>query len=145
MSTFRIAIDPGASGAVAVRRPDGTVEAFAFTTESEAVELLEDFLAHEGATEYQAVLERVRAMPGQGVTSMFTFGANYGFWRGALQALRIPFTEHTPQQWQKGLMLGKVKGPDRKRALKQLAAERYPDLKPTLKTADALLMLGQCF
>jgi hypothetical protein len=73
---------------------------------------------------------------------MFTFGANYGFWRGALQAAKIPFFEVMPKQWQKGLVSPKIKGADRKRALLQLAKERYPKIKVTLATADALLMLA---
>ena len=45
-------------------------------------------------------LEKVHAMPGQGVTSMFTFGQNYGFLRGLLIARGIPFEEVQPNPWQ---------------------------------------------
>ena len=38
-------------------------------------------------------------------------------------------------------MLGKVQGAERKRKLKQVASERFPDQKVTLKNADALLLL----
>ena len=105
------------------------------------VDELEQVLAYDDAAQISAILERVHAMPGQGVTSMFSFGANYGYWRGVLQGLRIPFTEVHPRTWQKGLMLGKVQGAERKRKLKQVASERYPDQKVTLKNADALLLL----
>lgn len=139
MSKLTITIDPGKGGGFAVRYPQGGIVAYKFTSEADCANELASLCSEYLETE--ALLERVHAMPGQGVTSMFTFGANYGFWRGALQALGIPFREMTPQQWQKGLMLGKLKGPERKRALCQLAKERYPAAKPTLATADCLLMM----
>lgn len=48
-------------------------------------------------------LEKVHAMPKQGVTSMFTFGQGYGFIRGVLSALQIPFVDVHPKTWMKGL------------------------------------------
>jgi crossover junction endodeoxyribonuclease RuvC len=139
-----ITIDPGKSGAIAIRWHDGKIDCHKFESESETVANLRSVQAAadiEGVP-VTAILEKVHAMPGQGVTSMFSFGANYGFYRGVLQALQIPFEEVTPQHWQKGLGLPRCKGAERKRRLKQLACERYPALKPTMATADALLMLG---
>jgi len=105
---------------------------------------LENVLAYDGTAEIRAVLERVHSMPAQGVSSTFKLGANYGYWRGVLQGLRIPFREVTPQKWQRAVLVpGKLQGPERKRALKQVAQERFPQLKVTLKTADALLMLNE--
>lgn len=46
-------------------------------------------------------LERVGAMPGQGVNSMFNFGMNYGFIRGLLEANEIPYQVVRPQDWKK--------------------------------------------
>lgn len=46
-------------------------------------------------------LERVGAMPKQGVTSMFNFGENYGFIQGLLTAYSIPYELVTPQRWKK--------------------------------------------
>lgn len=46
-------------------------------------------------------LERVGAMPGQGVTSMFKFGENFGFIQGLLTAYSIPYELVTPQKWKK--------------------------------------------
>lgn len=46
-------------------------------------------------------LEKVHAMPGQGVTSMFTFGEGYGRIKGWIEALTMPMTLVTPQRWQK--------------------------------------------
>jgi len=46
-------------------------------------------------------IEKVGAMPGQGVTSMFTFGYNAGMLEGMFLALGIPVHFVRPQQWQK--------------------------------------------
>ncbi len=46
-------------------------------------------------------LERVGAMPGQGVTSMFNFGENFGFIQGVLEANGIPYELVTPQKWKR--------------------------------------------
>lgn len=45
-------------------------------------------------------VEKVGAMPGQGVTSMFSFGYSAGMVEGVLAALRVPYSYLTPQQWQ---------------------------------------------
>ena len=48
-----------------------------------------------------AVVEHVNAMPGQGVTSCFSFGQNFGFILGLLTAFRIPYELVRPQKWKK--------------------------------------------
>lgn len=50
---------------------------------------------------FRCCLERVGAMPGQGVTSMFKFGENFGFIQGLLTAYGIPYELVTPQKWKK--------------------------------------------
>lgn len=49
----------------------------------------------------RAVVEKVGAMPGQGVVSMFKFGENFGMIQGILQAFGIPYELVTPQKWKK--------------------------------------------
>lgn len=46
-------------------------------------------------------LEHVGAMPGQGVTSMFSFGENFGFIKGLLAANELPYELVRPQKWKK--------------------------------------------
>jgi hypothetical protein len=74
-------------------------------------------------------------------SSMFKMGHNAGYWEGALSALGVKVIRIRPQEWQKGItgITGK-KGPDRKRALRDEAIRRFPQLKPTLQTCDALLI-----
>jgi len=63
-------------------------------------------------------LEKVGAMPGQGVTSMFTFADGVGFIRGCLRSHGIPFQQVTPQKWKSefGCNLGKKATPKEKKA-----------------------------
>ena len=44
-----------------------------------------------------AFIEKVGAMPGQGVTSMFRFGMGYGLLTGILHGLSIPITHVRPR------------------------------------------------
>jgi crossover junction endodeoxyribonuclease RuvC len=48
-----------------------------------------------------AFLEKAQAMPGQGVSSMFSIGNGYGIMRGLLTGLGIPHTLVHPKTWQK--------------------------------------------
>ena len=49
----------------------------------------------------RVLLERVGAMPGQGVSSMFAFGRSVGILEGVLAAYSMEVTIVTPQTWQK--------------------------------------------
>lgn len=46
-------------------------------------------------------LEKVSAMPGQGVTGMFRFGQNLGQWQGLIVGMGLEYTMVTPQAWKK--------------------------------------------
>jgi len=86
----------------------------------------------------------VNAMPGQGVTSMFSFGRSYGFLRGCLVALGIPFDDVTPGKWQKALGLTRANKDEsitsKKNRHKQRAQQLFPHLKITHAIADATLL-----
>ncbi len=86
-------------------------------------------------------------MPGQGVRSSFTFGQNYGFLRGVLITLRIPFIEVTPRKWMKEVQMYKSKQETKtewKNRLKGKAQQLYPEIKVTLKNADSILIAKFC-
>jgi crossover junction endodeoxyribonuclease RuvC len=90
-----------------------------------------------------AALERVNAMPKQGVSSTFKFGANYGIWQGLLAAYGVPHVMPTPREWQKGLVR-KSDGPDPKSRSLAVARRLFPDVdlhrKKDSDKADALLL-----
>lgn len=52
-----------------------------------------------------ACVEKVGAMPGQGVTSMFSFGKSAGFIEGVLESFGIPYQLVPPQTWKKSFSL----------------------------------------
>ena len=93
-----IGIDPGKSGAMAIVSTDTPARVVPFD-EREYAEVLRFY--HEYGTIGGCVVERVNAMPGQGVSSMFSFGENYGFIQGLLTAYNIPFELVTPRVWKK--------------------------------------------
>lgn len=72
-----------------------------------------------------AYIEKVGAMPGQGVSSMFSFGHATGALEGCVAAMGIPLTHLSPQAWKK--KFGLV-GAD-KDAPRAKAALRYPNEK----------------
>jgi crossover junction endodeoxyribonuclease RuvC len=57
-----------------------------------------------------AAVEKVGARPGQGVTSMFSFGRSAGYIEGVLAALGIPYQLVPPAKWKKEFsLIGKDK------------------------------------
>lgn len=122
----------------------------------------------------KAVLEKVHAMPGQGVTSVFSFGNNYGFIQGLLVAHGFPFVEVSPLSWQKKFKSTsgverfnskdypgatpsqieeikksiKVKNQQRKKEHKDqlyaIAQNLYPNGKFNKQVADAVLICEYC-
>jgi hypothetical protein len=135
--TCIIAIDPGVSGAMAKVENAVICEPLAFTTPVEAARWLQGF----DPKVTTAWIEQVHSSPQMGVRSSFSFGQNFGFWIGALTALKIPIRQVKPQLWQRGIPgLNGKQGRARKTALKQEAQQRFPHFKVTYATADALLL-----
>ena len=99
MSLF-IGIDPGKSGAMAIVSTDTQpfVRVVPFD-EREYAEVLRFHTTYD--TIGGCVVERVNAMPKQGVSSMFSFGENYGFIQGLLTAFNIPYELVMPRVWKK--------------------------------------------
>lgn len=95
MKTY-IGIDPGKSGALALLTEDGLCTVVPFQ-ESAYTAILK---AASGPSSV-CCLEKVGAMPGQGVVSMFNFGHNLGYIEGLLQAFDIPYQLVPPQTWKK--------------------------------------------
>lgn len=107
---FFIGIDPGQKGGIATLSGTGGCDTRPYSDKA-LVEIAEfaSILKSEGTT-VMACVEKVGAMPGQGVTSMFTFGKAAGFIEGVLQALKIPYQLISPQTWKKEFGLNSEKG-----------------------------------
>lgn len=125
MSGYLIGIDPGCSGAIVVlqsERCPEPIEWMRMPTMKEGKAARVDCAELVRFLEYvdtgHAYVEAVHAMPGQGVSSMFSFGHAAGSVMGVLTALRIPVTLVTPQRWKKAAgLIGKDKDAARSRAI----------------------------
>ena len=119
-----LGIDPGLSGALALSYRDGLLYEEMPTIETQLdlqrlAQLLQGFKEHTDV----ALLEKVSAMPKQGVSSTFKFGRVYGAVEGMLVALGIPYQLVTPQTWMKVMHQGVEADLDSK-ARSQLAFKR---------------------
>lgn len=139
MKTY-IGIDPGITGAVSMVKEDGTAETRGIERSlHDAVCYLAQIKQNTQAYghELYAVIEKVGAMPKQGVSSTFAFGCTYGHLRGALIALGIPIiAEPTPVVWKRkifGAGIFKLSKPQQKRAARDEARKLYPCLNEQLR------------
>jgi hypothetical protein len=128
-------IDPGYSGAIVVIDEDGGFVASIrlSDTEHDVADFVDEF-SHNITL---GVLERVSAMPRQGVSSTFKFGTSYGFCRGLLVSFAVPFEDVTPGKWQREL---KCLSKGDKNVTKAAAQRLFPDQKVVHATADAMLL-----
>lgn len=132
-----LGIDPGQSGGIAVVINAGQALAYKMPdTERDVFELLA-----QGAPYEFAMIEAVHSMPKQGVASSFKFGRSYGFLRGILTSLGIPWGEVSPQRWQKHMQCRS--GGD-KNITKAKAQQLFPGIKITHAVADSLLIAEYC-
>ena len=137
-----IAIDPGASGGIAIFK-DGSTSCYKMPEESElAGEIEAASFGNESVVILENVGGFVKGCPAPG-SAMFNFGAGWGYIQGLCAGLKIPVHLVRPQKWQGWLGLGKSEGNKTawKNKLKNEAKRRYPNLTVTHSTADALLIL----
>lgn len=137
--TVYVGIDPGKSGAMAILYPNGSIETIPFNMVN-YVDAIRGLADHP----VKCCLEKVGAMPGQGVVSMFNFGHNLGFIEGVLQSNSIPYQLVPPQTWKKEFSLSSEKAKSIEVCQKLfpkanlLATER--SRKPSDGIAEAVLM-----
>lgn len=96
MSNVRIGIDPGKKGGYAVLI-DGKCWVAKAWDDDEFVDCMRQ--VSQMNTMARAAVEKVGARPGQGVSSMFSFGKSAGFIEGVLAAFDIPYQLVPPQKW----------------------------------------------
>ena len=109
-------IDPGLSGAIALIKTKSrkvkvcVMPTLKMTKSKRALDENEirDYLIKWKVD--HVFIEKVHAMPGQGVTSMFNFGAGWGCIQGICCGLYLPYTLVTPQAWKKVICAGMPKG-----------------------------------
>lgn len=100
MSKINIGIDPGSKGGIAVVLDSKILELKIYNS-YEISDLLSNIKDTYKVYDLMCTLEKVHSMPRDGVKQAFKFGENYGFVKGVLMSLKIPFQEVPPQTWKK--------------------------------------------
>jgi len=148
-----LGIDPGLTGAIALIDGEDCLQVWDMPaiekTHGKGKEvnayLLADLIVEavsEAEGNIVAHVEQVSAMPGQGVSSMFSFGHSAGVVKGVLGALGVKVVMVRPQAWKKTHSLT-GKGKD---ASRTLAISLYPEMRHRLERkkdvgrADAMLI-----
>ena len=136
--SYVIGIDPGINGAIAMFRDNvlftvvdmPTLEVDSGKTKKRHISAvgLRDILVYYPTA--HVVIEKVGAMPGQGVTSMFNFGRSAGIIEGVVAAMHLPSTYVTPAAWTKAV--GRAAGKD---ASRMRAMELFPSKAELFKRA----------
>jgi crossover junction endodeoxyribonuclease RuvC len=112
-----VGVDPGQSGGIGVLGADGGFElavdlpvisdkSLTWIDGSALQTILLDAIRGRPC---RVVIERVSAMPKQGVASSFSFGVGFGSILGVVQALHLPIEFVTPAVWKRGLGLASDK------------------------------------
>ena len=126
-----IGVDPGMSGAVAILENERLIQVFDMPTVEIEVNgkrkrrISPEMLVSEIGMYVDdcrcAYIEKVSAMPGQGVSSMFAFGEALGLVRGVFAGLRVPQHLVPPATWKRDL-----KVPTGKDGSRAMAAQLWP-------------------
>lgn len=138
-----VGIDPGISGAIAAVTPNGHLQ-WVFdmpvrdagkktrtANEIDGVELGRLLRLHLPDID-EVWIEEVAAMPGQGVSSMFSLGDSRGCIRGVCEALGLPTQRVHPRAWKKSC--GLIGAP--KDASRALAIRLYPGCEALARKKD---------
>jgi crossover junction endodeoxyribonuclease RuvC len=141
-----LGIDPGASGGITVLDYTNTVFCYDMPKTEKAIFALLKAIQTKFTTDDGQIIcfiEKVHAMPHDGVTSAFNFGYNFGVLNCCLRVLGIPFDTVQPKVWQKEFNLVKKTGSTTtqwKKVIQQKAVDLYPTLKMTLSASDSVLI-----
>jgi len=139
-----IGIDPGVNGGIAYYMPINR-EVYAISMPDK----IEDFDKCFSHVLSNSIVYIEDVPPFVGVNRpaarIFKLAKNYGIILGVLTALEIEYKLVRPMVWMKAIGAGKRKDFENdnkwKNHLKKLATDYFPNSRPTLKTADALLIL----
>lgn len=124
-----IGIDPGKNGCLAVLMENRDILFFDWPKDGNVANYTASI--DKAFRDYEldcqmAVLERVHAMPKQGVSSMFSFGENFGMWRMWLIMKKLPHQTVHPQTWMKGFVQ-KGNGGNTKQCVGNMCSQMFPN------------------
>ena len=124
---YYMGIDPGKSGALAVIGEDRQIWSMAPFDRAAFLRIMAEFTERD----IVCCLEHVAAMPGQGVTSTFSFGENFGWLQGALEAMEISYQLVRPRVWKKDFSLN-----DSKQKSTEACRRLFPDVGNRLRLTE---------
>ena len=127
MTNTVIGIDPGRKGGIALLSPTRNVGILLPYVDDTLVcsQILRILVKYKPDL---VVLEKVHAMPGQGVTSMFNFGKNYGELLGTIKCSGLDYQLVDPRQWKKVILANTNKD---KEAAINFCTTTYPEINLT--------------
>lgn len=138
-----VGVDPGKKGGYAVVYDNGVGVAYPWD-DAGFVNKMNDISATFNKDKIYVCVEKVGAMPGQGVVSMFHFGKSAGFIEGVLNACYLTYELIPPRTWKSYYKLSSDKQESIDKCL-----ELFPDVnllatershKPSDGMAEALLI-----
>lgn len=100
-----VGIDPGLRGGWAIIYDDGHMDVYPWDDRIFIASMHGLSMAAPNGDGIMCALEKVGAMPKQGLSSTFKFGEEYGLIQGILKALHIPYQTIPPQTWKKEFSL----------------------------------------
>ena len=102
-----IGVDPGSkSGAYAILGSDNSVKVFHWDNDRFVSHMRTLTIIRDADDEkVMAVVEKVNAIHGQGISSTWAFAENFGYIQGVLHAFGIPFQLVPPRVWKKEFSL----------------------------------------
>jgi len=151
MYDFFVGIDPGVNGAVSILRSNGTPLAsfevpVLMDKHKRSINvraLVTKLRNYTGVSSALCCIERVHAMPKQGVSSTFSFGRSFGQLEAIAYAMDWSVLSVRPKEWQQ-MFLRFASGSDTKEKSRQVATNLFPNVDLSLKKhhnkADSLLI-----
>lgn len=95
-----VGVDPGKKGGYSIITGNGDAISFPWD-DAGFVNTMNNISASFPKDKIFVFVEKVGAMPGQGVVSMFNFGKSAGFIEGVLNACYLTYELVPPQRWKK--------------------------------------------
>lgn len=148
---YYLGIDPGLQGAIAFIGPSGLVDVKKIpvikldkknTYDIQGLyRIIKEYTTQP--SNFEVIVEKSHAMPGQGVTSMFTTGYGFGLILGILTALKLSYQVVHASKWKKEMLEGMPKG---KEASTIIVSRMFPEFyasnprKKDHNIADAILI-----
>lgn len=131
-----IGIDPGLDGGIVEINSSGKLIGFNIMPTIEVtkgkrfIDLIElrDVIKSIKDHSHHIYMEKIHAMPKQGVSTMFKMGRVYGALESMIAAFQIPYSLITPQSWTKTFHAGMDKSMPTKKRSALVMQRKFPEV-----------------